>query len=624
MSGIAGWVDFERDLSHETGTVRHMAATLAHRGPDGAAEWADGPAALAHRRLALIDLEHGQQPVVFVGDNGPIAVATLDGAITNHLELRDQLVARGHRFTGRSDAEVTLHAYVEWGSEFLSHLEGLFALAVWDVRRQELLLARDRLGVKPLSYFLTGSGVLFGSEPKALLAHPAVDPVVDADGLRELFAHSRKPGTSVFRGIREVLPGHLLSIRRSGSSQSRYWSLPARPHTDGLSETVATVRRLLANSVAAHLRADVAVGAMLSGGIDSSALTALAQQAQAQGLHPGSLRSFSVNFSGYTENFEPHPTMRATPDAPYAELAARHIGTEHTEILLDTALLADHEAHAAALRSQDAPSPLGDMDASLLLFFKALRRSGITAVLSGETADEVFNGYFWAYDPQHSNSETFPWVSFERGHNAAAGGLGCSLVDLSLRRELDFMDYADQHYRDALAEVPHVVGESPEERRAREVTYLALTRWAPTHLDRADRMSMAHGVQLRPPFCDRALVEYVYNVPAGMKRVDGQEKSLLRAAVGDLLPEPVLNRRKSAYPTTQEAAYGDFVRSRFTELATDPGSAITSLLDVEATKAVLSAEGAPSGAFAWVERASMEMMIQLETWITEYHVDLRL
>ncbi|WP_329239559.1 asparagine synthase (glutamine-hydrolyzing) (plasmid) [Streptomyces sp. NBC_00111] len=625
MSAIAGWVDFERDLSPEAETVEAMAAVLAHRGPDGRGIWAEGHAALAHRRLALLDVtESGAQPAVHTTESGAtVAVLTLDGALTNHTELRRELATRGHRFTGGGDGETALHAYLEWRAGFLTHLEGLFAIAVWDVRTQELLLARDRLGVKPLSYYPTHDGVLFGSEPKAILAHPDIEPVVDADGLRELFAHSRKPGTAVFRGMREVVPGHALIVRRPGRQEQRYWSLPAREHTDGLEDTITTVRGLLAEAVASHLRADVPVGAMLSGGIDSSALTALAHRNLAAG-GAGPLQSFSVNFTGYTENFEPHPTMRSTPDAPFAALASRHIGSQHSEILLDTAALTDPQVHAAALRSQDAPSPLGDMDVSLIQFFARLRKAGFTAVLSGETADEVFNGYFWAYDQKHSNSQTFPWVSFERGHDAAAGGLGTSMIDRQLRKQLDFLGYADQHYRDALTEVPHIDGDTPAERRAREVTYLALTRWAPTHLDRADRMSMAHGVQLRPPFCDRALVEYVYNVPAAMKRVDGVEKSLLRSAVADLLPDAVLHRRKSAYPTTQEAAYGDFVRRRFAELATDRDAAVAGLLDTTTTAEALTADGSPQGAFAWVERASMEMVLQLETWLTEYRIDLRL
>jgi asparagine synthase (glutamine-hydrolysing) len=623
MSAIAGWVDFERDLVPEAPTVMRMVRTMAHRGPDGESDWVQGHVALAHRRLALVDAARDPQPAVVRVESGPVAALTLDGVLTNQPELKRRLAALGHRLTGDGDAELALHAYLEWDGGFLEHLEGLFALALWDERRQELLLARDRLGVKPLCYYLTGSGALFGSEPKALLAHPAVRPVVDADGLRELFAHSRKPGTAVFRGIREVLPGHALVVRRSGPTDRRYWQLPARPHTDDLPTTIATVRDLLGDAVDRHRRADVPVGAMLSGGVDSSALTALSA-ASLRAANGGPLRTFSLNFTGYAENFQPHPTMRATPDAPFAELAARHIGTDHTEVLLNTADLAGPEARRTAMGSQDAPSPLGDMDISLLLFFKELRARGVTAVLSGETADEVFDGYFWAYDPKHSNSSTFPWVSFERGHDAAAGGLGCSLVDLGLRKRLDFMEYADQHYRDALAEVPHVPGESAERRRAREVGYLALTRWAPTHLDRADRLSMAHGVQLRPPFCDRALVEYVYNVPPEFKRVDGVEKSLLRSAVADLLPAEVLHRRKSAFPTTQEADYGSFVRAEFAELAADPDAPVAPLLDVEATAAVLSAKAAPSGAFAWVERASLEMVLQLNAWLAEYDVQLDL
>jgi asparagine synthase (glutamine-hydrolysing) len=618
MSGIAGWVSHGRELVGALPTVRAMADAVRHRGPDGTGEWVSARAVFSHRRLAAVGGDSARQPVVAEGE----AVLLLDGMIFNAADLRRELLGRGHGFRTAGDAEVALRAYLEWGDDFPVHLDGMFAIAVWDVRRERLVLVRDRLGVKPLCYARTGDGVLVGSEPKALLAHPSVEAVVDADGLRELFAHGRMPGATIFKGLYEVRPGHLVLADRGGLTERRYWTLRARPHDGDLPEAVATVRRLLGEAVDSHLGGDLPVDAMLSGGVDSSALTALAAGTLAARGADG-LRSFAVNFVGYTENFQPHPTMRATPDAPFAEMVAAHVGTNHTEILLDTAALADPDLHAAAMRSQDAPSPLGDMDASLLLFFRSLRERGRRAVLSGETADEVFDGYFWAYDPEHSNSTTFPWVSFERGHDAAAGGLGCSLVDRTLRKELDFMGYADGHYRQALREVPHVDGESPAQRRAREVTYLALTRWAPTHLDRADRMSMASGVQLRPPFCDHRLVEYVYNVPAAYKRVDGREKSLLRAAVADLLPGPVLERRKSAYPTTQEAAYGESVRTRFAELARDRSSAVAPLLDVEATAAALAGETAPRGAFAWVERASMEMVLQLDTWLEEYRVTLR-
>ncbi|MFC4148492.1 asparagine synthase (glutamine-hydrolyzing) [Micromonospora mangrovi] len=613
MSGLAAWVDFGREDVVNPAMVRQMARRLRHRGPDGEGEWSAPHVAFAVQRLAAVAPAVTAQPAV-APDR---AVLMLDGMIYNHEDLRRELRGRGRWCPSGGDAEVALAAYVEWGAEFASRLEGMFAIVVWDPRREELLLVRDRLGVKPLCYAQRGTGLIAGSEPKALLAHPAVDPVVDADGLRELFAHGKLPGTTVFKDIFEVRPGHCVRFGGSGLIQQRYWTLEAVPHQDDLPATVAAVRRLLTEAVSSHRRGDVPVDAMLSGGIDSSALTALAARDDA------GLRSYSVNFAGYTENFRPHPTMRATPDAPFAAMVAEHVGTRHTEILVDLAELTDPGLHRAAMAAQDAPSPLGDMDASLLLFFRRLGEQGRRAVLSGETADEVFDGYFWAYDPQHSNSTTFPWVSFERGHDAAAGGLGCSLIDRSLRKGLDFLGYADSHYRDALTEVSHLPGATAQERRAREVTYLALTRWAPTHLDRADRLSMAAGVQLRPPFCDHRLIEYVYNVPAELKRAGGREKGLLREAVGDLLPAPVLQRRKSAYPTIQEAAYGDAVRRRFAEVASDPGAAVAPLLDPAATTAALAAAEAPKGAFAWVERASMEMVLQLDAWLTDYAVVLR-
>ncbi|SDL65204.1 asparagine synthase (glutamine-hydrolysing) [Lentzea albidocapillata subsp. violacea] len=612
MSGMAGWVDFGRGVGVEGRRVAEtMADAVAHRGPHGAGGWSDHNAALAHRRLEAVDADRSPQPAVATDGDQAVAVLMIDGAITNIAELRSRT---GVHARSAGVADVVLSAYLTWGVDFAAHLEGMFAVVLWDVRERRLVLVRDRLGVKPLSYAVTATGAVFGSEPKAVLAHPGITAEVDEDGLRELFAHGKMPGTSVFRGLREVRPGHAVVVDGRAMTEHRYWTLAAWRHADDLPTTVERVRALLADSVAGHVGGDPRMACMLSGGVDSSALTALAHQAR------GDLATYSLSFVGYAEKFEPHPTMRATPDSPFAWMVADHVGTRHEEILLDTDLIADPGAHARAMRGQDAASPLGDMDVSLLLFFEALRDRGVRAVLSGETADEVFNGYFWAYDPKHSNTTTFPWVSFERGHDAAVGGLGCSLIDLSLRRQLDFLGYADQHYRDALAEVPVLGDEDAAQRRAREVTYLALTRWAPTHLDRADRLSMSAGVQLRPPFCDRALVEYVYNVPAELKRVNEREKSLLRAAVADLLPQPVLERRKSAYPTTQDVRYGEVVRARFAELASDSGAVVAPLLDQAAVKAAMSAESAPRGAFAWVERASMEMVLQLDAWLTEYRV----
>ncbi|WP_432045986.1 asparagine synthase (glutamine-hydrolyzing) [Streptomyces asiaticus] len=622
MCGIAGWLDYARDMTAEHRTVAAMTRTLFSRGPDSSGLWLDADVALGHQRLSIIDLDHGGQPMR-TDDRDPAApVIVFNGEIYNYRELRDQLVLAGHRFTTRSDTEVLLRSYLEWGPECAEHLNGIFAYAVWDPGPRRLVLARDPLGVKPLFYHRTGHGLVFGSEPKAVLRHPWVDPVVDADGLRELLSHARNPGKAVFRDIPEVPPGHTLTIAPDGHRLSAYWAPSANPHTAGLDATVADVRELLEDIVARQLIADVPTSLLLSGGIDSSALAALAARTVArQGAGP--VHTYSMTFRGYTENFRPQK-LRGTPDPPFAAQVAEHLGTVHTDMVATPGQLADPLIRSRAMRAQDIPTHHGDMDSSLYLAFRHLREESRVVTLSGEGADEVFGGYFWAHDSELTSAGTFPWVAFER-RKAASGGLGLRLFDPALRKELDLYGYADQHYREAVAEAPVLEGEGAAERHARQVGYLVLTRWLPTLLDREDRLSMANGVELRVPFCDHRLAQYLLDVPVRLRRRDGQEKSLLRAAVADLLPPAVVNRPKSAYPATQDPVYGRAVREKFLRLVRDREAPVAPLLDAQATRAVLDGGGGgDEEAGAWVDRAGFEMVLQFDSWMREYDVRLDL
>ncbi|WP_338399806.1 asparagine synthase (glutamine-hydrolyzing) [Streptomyces caatingaensis] len=474
--------------------------------------------------------------------------------------------------------------------------------------------------MKPLFYHRTPDGLLFGSEPKAVLSHPWVKAVVDADGLRELLSHARNPGAAIFRGIPEVPPGHTLTVDRSGLRMEQYWSLTANPHHEDLSATTTAVRDLLEDIVARQLIADVPTSVLLSGGIDSSALAALAASTLAR-QDTGPVHTYSMTFRDYTETFRPQQ-LRGTPDPPFVAQVARHLGTAHTDIVTEPGQLTDPLIRTRTMQAQDIPTHHGDMDSSLYLCFRHLREQSRVVTLSGEGADEVFGGYFWAHDPELTAAGTFPWVAFER-RKAVSGGLGLRLFDPGLRKELDLQQYADQHYRDAVAEAPVLEGESEERRRARQVGHLVLTRWLPTLLDREDRLSMASGVELRVPFCDHRLAQYLLDVPPELKRIGGQEKSLLRSAVADLLPEPVVNRPKSAYPATQDPAYGNAVREKFLQLTRDPDARVTPLLDAQATESVLAGDGTgPEQAGAWVERAGFEMALQFDSWLREYDVRL--
>ncbi|MGW9046044.1 asparagine synthase (glutamine-hydrolyzing) [Streptomyces lydicus] len=616
MCGITGWISYDNDLTTERPTLEAMTATMACRGPDAAGVWLATHAGFGHRRLAVIDIDGGKQPMAVEQDGRTLLVTTYSGEVYNYRELRAELEQLGHTFRTSSDTEVVLHAYLQWGEAFAGRLNGMYAFALWDPRTEELLLVRDRMGIKPLYYHPTPDGVLFGSEPKAILAHPAVRPVVDAEGLAELITFTKTPGHAVYRGMHEVRPGHIVRVGRGGPSVRCYWSLTAREHTDDLDTTVAHVRELLDDIVARQLIADVPLCTLLSGGLDSSAITALAARAlAAQGRGP--VRSFAVDFTGYTEHFTPDD-LRGTPDGPYAHALAEHVRSDHRDIVLDTAALMDPGHRAAVLAARDLPNGFGDGDTSLYLLFKAVREQS-TVALSGESADEVFGGYRWFHDPAAVNADTFPWVAARlSGRFAGGNATREALLDRGLLGKLDLRGYQDRRYREALAEVPYLDSDTGHQRRMREVSYLHLTRFVQILLDRKDRASMAVGLEVRVPFCDHRLVDYVFNAPWSMKTFDGREKSLLRAATRDVLPDPVADRVKSPYPSTQDPRYNEALRRELKRLAADRDAPVRPLLDSGALAGV-TADGASSDL-----RPGAELVLGMNAWLRTTGTSLEL
>ncbi|WUD71312.1 asparagine synthase (glutamine-hydrolyzing) [Streptomyces sp. NBC_00510] len=547
MCGIAGWISFRRDLGNERETVDAMTETMACRGPDDRGTWVDGPAALGHRRLAIIDLPGGRQPMSAEAPEGGAVAMVYSGEAYNFTELRRELTVRGHRFTTTSDTEVVLRGYLEWGEGVAERLNGMYAFAIWDSREQKLVMIRDRMGIKPFYYYPTDDGVLFGSEPKAILANPLVPRRVTLDGLRELFAFVKTPGHAIWDGMREVEPGTVVTVGRGGIRTHVYWSLRTEPHTDDKETSIARVRELLEDIVRRQLVSDVPRCTLLSGGLDSSAMTAIAaRQLADQGEK---VRSFAVDFVGQTEHFVPD-SLRGTPDTPFVHDVAELCGTEHQDIVLDSDQLADPDVRARVIRARDIPAGLGDMDSSLYLLFKAIRQHS-TVALSGESADEVFGGYRQFFDEEARRADTFPWlVRF----TTEFGDDGNILTD-QVAKSLDLEGYVHDGYRHAVAGVERLDGESDFEYRMRVISHLHLTRFVRILLDRKDRASMANGLEVRVPFCDHRLVQYVYNAPWSLKSFDGREKSLLREATADVLPRSVYDRVKSPYPSTQDPRY---------------------------------------------------------------------
>ncbi|MER6034001.1 asparagine synthase (glutamine-hydrolyzing) [Streptomyces sp. NPDC001835] len=612
MCGITGWVSYDRDLTTEATALHAMTETMACRGPDDRGTWSEGPVALGHRRLAIIDLPGGRQPMSVATPEGAVALV-YSGETYNFTELRRELERRGHGFTTDSDTEVVLHGYLEWGDAVAERLNGMYAFAVWDGRHDKLLMVRDRMGIKPFYYYPTPDGVLFGSEPKAILANPLARRRVTLDGLRELLVMVKTPGHAVWDGMREVEPGTVVTVDRSGLATRVYWRLETRPHPDDRDTTVATVRSLLDDIVRRQLVADVPRCTLLSGGLDSSAMTALAARQLAE--QGETVRSFAVDFVGQTDNFVADE-LRGTPDAPFVHDVARLAGTDHQDIVLDAESLADPAVRERVIRARDLPAGFGDMDASLLLLFRAVRQKS-TVALSGESADEVFGGYLQFFDEEARRAGTFPWLATMGRHF----GEDADVLRTDLTKSLDLEGYVADGYRTAVAAVDRSDGESDFEYRMRQISHMHLTRFVRVLLDRKDRMSMAVGLEVRVPFCDHRLVEYVYNAPWALKSFDGREKSLLREASADVLPRSVYDRVKSPYPSTQDPRYARALQEQVGRLLTRPSHPVFDLVDRDRLRRAAEREAPVSTQAA---RRGLERALDLAGWLDLYSPELTL
>lgn len=612
MCGITGWVSFDRDLraAEAAATLDAMTQTMSCRGPDDRGTWTDGHASLGHRRLAIIDLPGGRQPMAVDTPEGPVALV-YSGEAYNFTALRGELTARGHRFTTDSDTEVVLRGYLEWGEALAGRLNGMYAFALWDGRHDRLVMIRDRMGVKPFYYWPTSDGVLFGSEPKAILANPLARPRVTLDGLRELFTVVKTPGHAVWDGMHEVEPGTVVTVDRGGLHRHVYWRLETRPHTDDRDTTIATVRSLLDDIVRRQLVSDVPRCVLLSGGLDSSAVTALAARQLAESGEK--VRTFAVDFVGRTENFVPDE-LRTTPDTPFVHDVAQQSGTLHRDIVLDPDTLADPEVRARMIRARDLPMGFGDMDASLYLLFRAIREHS-TVALSGESADEVFGGYLQFFDERARTADNFPWLVRMAEHF----GEDSDVLRDDLGRALDLEGYVRRSYVAAVAGIERLPGESDFEYRMRRICHLHLTRFVRVLLDRKDRASMAVGLEVRVPFCDHRLVEYVYNAPWALKSFDGREKSLLREATADVLPQSVYDRTKSPYPSTQDPKYALALQEQARELLARPDHRVFDLIDRGRLRRAAD-HGAPQITAA--SRRGLERTLDLATWLDLYEPEL--
>jgi len=603
MCAIAGILG----LPYDSHIMDSLLRTMQHRGPDGTGSYMERECCLLHCRLAIVDPVGGAQPMSLCW-GGEEYVLTYNGELYNTQELRDDLTAMGHTFATHSDTEVVLHAYAQWQERCVDRMNGIFAFGIWEKNRKRLFLARDRMGVKPLFYTKTAGGLLFASEIKTLLAYPGVPSELDSFGIAQimLLGPGRIPGSGVFKNIYELMPGFCGFYSQGKWNPWQYWKLRDREHTESFEETAECVRYLVTDAIRRQMVSDVPIGTFLSGGLDSSLISAIC----AAEMDGEPLNTFSVDYEDNDKYFVPGK-FQPNSDAGYISIMQQSLSSKHHRTVLTPDSLIN--ALAGATEARDLPG-MADVDFSLLLFCKEIRKD-VKMALSGECADEIFGGYPWYRDPEVRAYSGFPWAQNTKQRSELLNG------DISAQVDADA--FVGDLYGASLAQSDILPGTDPLERRMKEMVNLNQNWFMQTLLDRKDRMSMACGLEVRVPFCDYRIAEYLYGVPWSFKDYRGKEKGLLRYAMEGILPEEVLWRKKSPYPKTYDPRYLDGVSSLLSELLERRDAPLFAIVDKTKLKGVLAQE------FTWPWYGQLmklpqtiAYMLQINYWLEHYKVKI--
>lgn len=604
MCGIAGAISFKEDMREEMKVYENMQHALLRRGPDQRGIVLTKESALIHTRLAVIDIPNGRQPMSF-GD----FTIVYNGELYNTDEIRREL-KDDFEFETHSDTEVVLKSYIKWGEKCLDKFNGIFAFAVYNQKQKKLFLARDRIGVKPLFYYMNENKLIFSSEIPALLEHPDVPHEIDEQGVAELLliAPGRTPSCGVIKGIKEVKAGWCGYYTENGLELHEYWRLKAFELHETFEQTVEHVRELVLDAIRRQLVSDVPVCTFLSGGLDSSLISSVASAEMKK--HGKILDTFSVDYRDNDKYFQ-KSHFQPNSDPEYIQCMVDYLGTNHHWTVVDTPELVN--ALYDATEARGLPG-MADVDASLLIFCREIKKHG-TVALSGECADEIFGGYPWYRDKNIRMTDGFPW--------AQSTAYRKNFISDYYAEKINAEEYVYSAYRNTADYAMKLPSDSPLEYRMREMTQLNFHWFMQTLLDRKDRMSMYSGLEVRVPFCDYRIAEYLYNVPWEYKDYQGREKGLLREAMKDWLPDKVLWRKKSPYPKTHNPAFLDAVTEKLSAVMDEKDNILFEIVRREELEKLLK----HYDHVQWYGQLmnlpqTIAFFLQLDHWLKRYKIKL--
>lgn len=599
MCGFVGWYNDKENIKKHKKMIKKMNKSLKHRGPDDHQYDISDHLLLGHNRLSIIDLKNGVQPMKYKN-----YTIVYNGEIYNTNEIKKLLIEKGYTFTTTSDTEVLLKGYICFKEKILNMIEGIYAFAIYN--QEELFLARDRLGVKPLFYSHMGNDFLFASEIKAILKSKIVKPIITKDSLSQLLSlgPSRVPGSGIFKDIYELRPAHYLTYKDGQINIQRYWNVASKEFNDTFEESVIKIRELLTDSIKRQMVSDVPIACFLSGGLDSSIITAVVSK-----NYDDVLKTFSIDYEDNNKYFKGN-AFQISEDKSFIDIMRKTFSTNHYFEIISQRKLAKLLKKSVVAR--DYPG-MADIDSSLYWFSKQIKKE-VKVALSGECADEIFGGYPWFYNEKIRKRDNFPWIdSLDERNN---------LLKEELKDKLKLKDYVSKAYEDIIKEIPEDSDEF------KKLFYINMIMFMPTLLERKDRMTMMASLEARVPFADTKLIEYLWNVPWEYKFYHNKEKGLLREAFKDILPNEIFDRKKNPYPKTHHPKYTKIVTKMLRKRLKRKSNVIYKIFDKDKIRELIETNGS-SFKTPWFGQLMtgpqlLAYLYQFDVWADKYKIILEI
>lgn len=617
MCGFCGYVNDSKKIENDT-IISNMVDKIVKRGPNDKNVYINNNAALGHVRLSIIDVKNGNQPMIKEINNNRYVIV-YNGELYNTKELKYNLISKGYDFSTTCDTEVVLNSFIEYGKDCVNMFNGIFAFAIYDKNNDYIFLARDRLGIKPLFYTVTKDNTfVFASEIKGILKHPEVTPVLDKYGIMEMFGvgPSHTPGKTFFKNIFEIEAGNIgVYTTTSGLLKEKYWDLKTKECSDTETEAISIIHDLVTDATKKQLVSDVGICSMLSGGLDSSILTKIAHD------NIPDITTFSIDFKDNDKNFTAN-SYQMTKDSDYVKIMKDYLNTNHKTIKIENEELFDLLEDSVIAR--DMPG-MADIDSSMFAFCKYINNNNFKVCLSGECSDEIFGGYPWYYKEHLINNKGFPWALSEN--------LRTNMLKTGILKGNELIEYIYACKENTLKNVEVLDKSSEYENRFRKTNYLTIKWFMNTLVERTDRMSMANSLEVRVPFADHRIFEYVYNLPAKMKlglysNNEPIEKYLLRKAFESELPKDIVYRKKSPFPKTYDPIYLNLVENKVYEIINNKDSKIHKILNVDFVKDMLNIHGKnlKENLFGQLMTypQTLAYIIQIEMWLEIYNLEIEI